>query len=68
MNLDASSSKLSFEQKAKVKERIKNYKMFARIVDQFPDLVDDLKECYKIRDFSTKKVAKALEGAKEAKE
>ena len=68
MNLDASNNKLTFEQKVKVKERVKNYKMFIRIVDQFPDLVDELKECYKIKDLNTSKVTKQLEKAKEAKE
>lgn len=68
MNLESAGSKLSFEQKSKVKERMKNYKTFARIVDQFPDLVDDLKACYKIRDLRPEKVARALERAKEAKE
>ena len=68
MNLDASNNKLTFEQKVKVKERVKNYKMFIRIVDQFPDLVYELKECYKIEDLNISKATKQLEKAKEAKE
>ena len=42
--------KLSIQQQEMLKEKIKNYKNYNHIVKQFPDLVDELKMMYKIKE------------------